>query len=98
MSILILNFIHEIPKQPNFVFQITLGKCGDADKWPYGGSIEAAASFGANVVDNDVHEVCIDEKNKIITSPAFMYNGKFHPLKFAAGALVIFYIKVLKNQ
>ena len=95
MSILILNFIHEIPKQPNFVFQITLGKCGDADKWPYGGSIEAAASFGANVVDNDVHEVCIDEKNKIITSPAFMYNGKFHEIQDGVSNMVNTLLKMI---
>ena len=95
MSILILNFIHEIPKQPNFVFQITLGKCGDADKWPYGGSIEAAASFGANVVDNDVHEVCIDEKNKIITSPAFMYNGKFHEIQDGVSNMVNHLLKMI---
>ena len=95
MSILILNFIHEIPKQPNFVFQITLGKCGDADKWPYGGSIEAGASFGANVVDNDVHEVCIDEKNKIITSPAFMYNGKFHEIQDGVSNMVNHLLKMI---
>ena len=78
-----------------FVFQITLGKCGEADKWPYGGSIEAAASFGANVVENDVHEVCIDEKNKIITSPAFMYNGKFHEIQDGVSNMVNHLLKMI---
>jgi len=28
-----------------------------------------------------VNEVCVDEKNKVITSPAFMYDGKFHEIQ-----------------
>ena len=27
-----------------------------------------------------VDEVCIDEKNKIVTSPAYMFDGKFHEI------------------
>jgi len=60
---------------------LTLGNCGPESDWPYQGSIEAAKSFGANVELKNVDEVCIDSGNKIITSPAFMYNGKFHEIQ-----------------
>ena len=30
---------------------------GDEEKWPYGGAIDAAKSFGANVVEKNVNEV-----------------------------------------
>ena len=37
--------------------RLTLGKQGDEASWPYGGSIDAAKSFGAECVDRDVNEV-----------------------------------------
>ena len=37
--------------------EITLGMKGDEVKWPYGGAIDAAKSFGANVVEKNVNEV-----------------------------------------
>ena len=49
-----------------------MGRQGDESKWPYGGAIDAAKSFGAVMVDMDVGEVCVDQKNKIVSSPAFM--------------------------
>ena len=30
------------------------------------------------MVEVGVDEVHVDEENKIVTSPAFMYDGKFH--------------------
>jgi len=68
--------------------KITLGKAGDPDKWPYGGSLEAAASFGANIEHCEVSEVCVDEENKVVTSPAFMYNGKFHEIQDGVSNMV----------
>ena len=31
--------------------KLTSGKSGDPNLWPYGGSLEVAASFGANVAE-----------------------------------------------
>ncbi|XP_071546314.1 ES1 protein homolog, mitochondrial-like isoform X1 [Panulirus ornatus] len=60
---------------------ITLGKADDGSgKWPYAGSIEAAKALGANTVEKAVDEVVVDEANKVVTSPAFMYEGKFHEI------------------
>ena len=28
----------------------------------------------------DVSEVCVDADNKLVTTPAFMYNGAFHEI------------------
>ncbi len=68
--------------------QMTMGRQGDESKWPYGGAIDAAKSFGANMVDKDVADVCVDSKNKIVTTPAFMYNGKFHEIHDGVGKMV----------
>ncbi|KAK8739314.1 hypothetical protein OTU49_003568 [Cherax quadricarinatus] len=60
---------------------VTLGKADDGSgKWPYAGSIEAAKALGANTVEKAVDEVAVDEANKVVTSPAFMYDGKFHEI------------------
>ncbi len=37
--------------------EITLGMKGDEAKWPYGGALDAAKSFGAKVVEKNVSEV-----------------------------------------
>ena len=68
--------------------KLTLGKSGDPNLWPYEGSLEAAASFGANVVEAEVSEVIIDSDHKIVTSPAFMYNGKFHEIQDSVSNMV----------
>lgn len=60
---------------------LTLGGEGDESDWPYQGAIEVAKGFGANMELKDVEEVCVDTENKIITSPAFMFNGKFHQIQ-----------------
>ncbi|XP_042237367.1 ES1 protein homolog, mitochondrial-like [Homarus americanus] len=60
---------------------VTLGKADDGSgKWPYAGSIEVAKALGATTVEKAVDEVTIDEANKVVTSPAFMYEGKFHEI------------------
>ena len=56
--------------------EVTLGKKGE--QWPYQGSIDTAQNFGAKVKECTVDEVCVDTKNKIVTSPAFMYEGQYH--------------------
>ncbi|KAF2351506.1 Class I glutamine amidotransferase-like [Trinorchestia longiramus] len=68
---------------------LTLGRADDGSgKWPYAGSIDAAKSMGANMVEKSVDEILIDEKNKIVTTPAFMYEGKFHEIQDGVGKMV----------
>lgn len=68
--------------------RLTLGKQGDEAKWPFGGALDAAKSFGAEVIERSVDEVEVDEVNNIVTSPAFMYNGKFHEIQDGVTAMV----------
>jgi enhancing lycopene biosynthesis protein 2 len=53
--------------------EITLGKKGDETKWPYGGALDAAKSFGAKVVEKNV-----DEVNLIIMSERFVFTIDAH--------------------
>ena len=50
--------------------KMTLGCRGE--DWPYNGSIDAATSFGNELVDCDVDGVVFDEANKVTTAPAYM--------------------------
>lgn len=52
--------------------KITLGSKGSEEDWPYQGSIDAATSFGNDMVEADIDAVVHDEKNKIVTAPAYM--------------------------
>jgi len=67
---------------------LTLGNCGDEKDWPYQGAIEAAKSFGANMELKGVEEVCVDADNKIVTTPAFMFNGQFHQIQDGVASMV----------
>ena len=50
--------------------KLTLG--GRAENFPYAGSLDAAASFGAEMEELDVNGVCVDWKRNIVTTPAYM--------------------------
>ena len=50
--------------------KLTLGSKGE--QWPYAGTIDVAKDFGNEMKESEVNEVVIDEKNKIITAPAYM--------------------------
>jgi len=54
--------------------KLTLGCRGD--DWPYNGTIDVAKGFGNTLVDCDVDSVCHDEKNRVVTCPAYMKNAK----------------------
>ncbi|KAA0189615.1 hypothetical protein HAZT_HAZT007253 [Hyalella azteca] len=76
---------------------ITLGKTDDGSgKWPYAASITAAKAMGADVVEKAVDEVLVDEKNKVVTTPAFMYEGKFHEIHDGVGKMVAAVLALLK--
>ena len=72
-----------------------MGKSGDETEWPYGGAIDAAKSFGANMVELDVNEAHLDEANKIVTTPAFMYNGKFHEIQDGVTKMITALMKLI---
>lgn len=76
---------------------LTLGKADDGSgKWPYAGSLEAAKGIGATVVEKAVDEVCVDDKNKLVTTPAYMYEGKFHEIQDGVGKMVATVLSMIK--
>ncbi|KAK7081049.1 es1 protein, mitochondrial [Halocaridina rubra] len=77
---------------------ITLGKSDDGSgKWPYAGSIEAAKALGANAVEKGVDEVLIDDANQVVTTPAFMYEGKFHEIHDGVAKAINALLGLIKN-
>ena len=55
---------------------MTLGKHGVY--FPYSGAIEAASSFGSNIQELDVRDVCVDWKNLLVTTPCYMQENASH--------------------
>ncbi|KAJ9576488.1 hypothetical protein L9F63_006701 [Diploptera punctata] len=69
--------------------KVTLGKKDDGKgKWPHAGAIDAAVTMGASHIEKNVNEVVIDEKNFLVTTPAFMYEGQFHEIYEGIGNMV----------
>jgi len=66
-----------LAKEDGLSLKMTLGR-RTGEGWPYAATIDKAVEFGITHVEMDVEEVCIDEANKIVTSPAFMYDAQFH--------------------
>ena len=57
----------------NKIFNLFIDAQGG--KWPYAEVAGAIEKLGCKHVEKTVSETCIDEENKIVTSPAFMYEG-----------------------
>ena len=74
---------------------LTLGCAGDGAEWPYQEAIEVARGLGGNMQEKNVGEVCVDTENKIVTTPAFMYNGKFHEIQDGVSSMVKEVMKLL---
>ena len=51
---------------------ITVGKSEPAEKWPYGGTVGAVTSLGANAIPCEVNEVVVDKDRLLVSTPAFM--------------------------
>ena len=47
------------------------------------------------MVEKNVDEVCVDSENKIVTTPAYMYNGKFHEIQDGVTTMITELLKLL---
>ena len=74
--------------------KLTLGK-KEGEKWPYGGTIEKATELGVECVEMEVGEVCVDGENKIVSSPAFMYDGAFHEIQDGVSKMIEELVKIM---
>merc|ERR1712037_445306 len=68
---------------------VTVGSAdAQGGKWPYAEVAGAIEKLGCKHVEKTVSETCIDEENKIVTSPAFMYEGAFHEIHDGVSKMV----------
>ncbi|XP_056146130.1 glutamine amidotransferase-like class 1 domain-containing protein 3, mitochondrial [Lampris incognitus] len=60
----------------------------EGGKWPYAGTAQAIKALGAKHCVKEVTEAHVDQKNKVVTSPAFMCETKVHLIFDGIGAMV----------
>lgn len=61
--------------------KITVGNDNNNNnKWPYSGTVQQLQALGVQHIITNINEICIDEKNKLVTAPAYMYEGKSHEI------------------
>ncbi|XP_062511466.1 glutamine amidotransferase-like class 1 domain-containing protein 3, mitochondrial [Corticium candelabrum] len=77
---------------------VTVGHNTEEDgKWPYASTAEAIDKMGSQHVVKDLNEAHIDEKNLIVTSPAFMCNAKPHEIYESVGAMITALMALIKK-
>ncbi len=76
-----------LAKDDGVKVKITLGKRA-GEGWPYAATIDKAIEFGADHVEMGVDEVCVDEEHKIVTTPAYMFDGEFHQIHDSVAKMV----------
>ncbi|XP_037091779.1 ES1 protein homolog, mitochondrial-like isoform X2 [Pollicipes pollicipes] len=74
--------------------RLTLG--GRGQQWPYAGALDVAAGWGAAVQECGVGEACVDADNRLVTTPAFMYDTRqFHLVFDGVGKMIDELMKML---
>ncbi|KAG8513714.1 Periodic tryptophan protein 2, partial [Galemys pyrenaicus] len=66
--------------------EVTVGhEQEEGGRWPYAGTTEAIKALGAKHCAKDAH---VDQKNKVVTTPAFMCETALHHVHDGIGAMV----------
>ncbi|XP_011857913.1 PREDICTED: ES1 protein homolog, mitochondrial isoform X3 [Mandrillus leucophaeus] len=69
--------------------EVTVGhEQEEGGKWPYAGTAEAIKALGAKHFVKEVAEAHVDQKNKVVTTPAFMCHTALHHIHDGIGAMV----------
>jgi enhancing lycopene biosynthesis protein 2 len=68
--------------------KITLGMNKSNGEWPYCENIDSLRLMGAEVIEKDVNQIQVDNKFKIVTTPAFMKNATFYQVFDGIGKMV----------
>lgn len=69
--------------------EVTVGhEQEEGGKWPYAGTAEAIKALGAKHCIKGVTEAHVDQKNKVVTTPAFMCETALHHIHDGIGAMV----------
>ncbi|XP_064466058.1 glutamine amidotransferase-like class 1 domain-containing protein 3, mitochondrial [Ornithodoros turicata] len=78
--------------------EITLGldKDDGSGRWPYSGAVEAVTSWGAVHHNRTVEGIVVDQKNRIVSTPAFMYDTpNFHEVVDGIGNMIKALLKLI---
>jgi len=77
---------------------VTLGQ-ESGENWPHGEAVGAARALGAQIELKNVNEICVDKKNRVVTTPAFMYGTtQYHLIYDGIGNLVQAMDQLIKNK
>jgi len=68
-----------LAKENGKKIKLTLGQ-SSGEGWPYAATIDKAIEFGVEHQPKNVDEICVDEEYKLVTTPAYMYDGQFHEI------------------
>ncbi|XP_053421663.1 glutamine amidotransferase-like class 1 domain-containing protein 3, mitochondrial [Nycticebus coucang] len=69
--------------------EVTVGhEQEEGGKWPYAGTADAIKALGAKHCVKGVTEAHVDQKNKVVTTPAFMCETALHHIHDGIGAMV----------
>ncbi|XP_066891320.1 glutamine amidotransferase-like class 1 domain-containing protein 3, mitochondrial isoform X1 [Kogia breviceps] len=69
--------------------EVTVGhEQEEGGKWPHAGTAQVIKALGAKHCVTGVTEAHVDQKNKVVTTPAFMCDAAFHHIHDGIGAMV----------
>ncbi|XP_053561688.1 glutamine amidotransferase-like class 1 domain-containing protein 3, mitochondrial isoform X2 [Bombina bombina] len=69
--------------------EVTVGQEDEqGGKWPYAGTAKAISALGGKHCAKEVHEVHVDVKHRVVSTPAFMCNAPLHKIFDGIGAMV----------
>ena len=81
-----------------FGVELTVGNDADNDNgdWPYAGTASDIQEMGAKHVIRGPTQAHVDEKNKVVTAPAYMYNGESDDIFQSVRAMCDGVLKLIK--
>ncbi|XP_007452575.1 PREDICTED: ES1 protein homolog, mitochondrial [Lipotes vexillifer] len=69
--------------------EVTVGhEQEEGGRWPHAGTAQVIKALGAKHCVTGVTEAHVDQKNKVVTTPAFMCDTAFHHIHDGVGAMV----------
>ena len=76
--------------------KVTVGRA-EGEQWPYGGTVGAVEAYGGTHVECEVGEACVDVEKKVVSSPAYMWEGKPHEIHQSVGVMINAVMGMLKE-
>ena len=68
--------------------EITIGKKTKSDEWPYADTFNELKLIGASLYEKDVDEIQVDQKYRLVTTPAFMKNATYFEVFNGIGKMI----------